>query len=161
MQLPESEYMEKPKSIPEGDNIMLVDVQQTAAAFGGRTDAGGATKAIGANTAKAGFSSFDVVMHESGHMLGFDERYTLGGLASLPGDIMAATGAGKQIAPVHFGDLARFALFTTINGQVNTSQTISAGVSVEAPGYNPAAMGPQQMMESGPDPSVTDVHREK
>lgn len=161
MNLPTGEYMPKPESIPVGDNIMQVDSRLTAADLGSHGNAGGATPGIGANTGKAKYGTFGVVMHESGHMLGFDERYTLGGLVSLPGDIMAAQGAGEQIAPVHFGDLARHALFTTINGQVNTTQTIRAGVSVEAPGYDPDAMGLKGMMESGPDPSVTNVRREE
>jgi RHS repeat-associated protein len=160
MNLPEHEFMEKPSFIAEGDNILQVDSRLTSAALGGHGNRGGVTNVIGGNSAKSLYGAFGVVMHESGHMLGFDERYTLGGYASLPGDIMAAHGAGEQIAPVHFGDLARFALFTTINGQVRNTQFVRAGVSLEADGYDPAAMSVEEMMTSGYDPAVSNVRRE-
>ncbi len=148
-------FARKPASLPEGDNVLFVNVNTPtdalAAGLGGHSkgDAGAVRD-----------TRFFVVMHEAGHFLGYDERYTAGGYCSLTGDIMGGHGAGEFIAPVHFGELARYALTWSNNGQIENPRQIEGRCELEPIGYRPETMNCEQMFNSGSDPSVTAIRTE-
>lgn len=142
------DYPDKPNFIPEGDNIILIDAKLPGVKVA-------KTKDLGANTAKSAYSNSVILGHETGHLLGFDERYKMGGLFNLNGDIMAGGNAGERIDPLHFDDLANRAI--KILGEMKQITTVIK----EGFHFDDTKMTSKEAIMDGGSKNISNLHKEK
>lgn len=149
-------------NLPEGHNAMKVDGSQTNSELGTKSDdTFGVTDGVGGKTSRVRSSNFGVIFHETGHHLGFDERYR-GGIFTIKGDIMANDNIGNKIVPFHFEDIAIFALQVVKSyfhkGKLTVTKLFD-GIDSDKNSMNKQSN--LELLNSGPSKNITNLRNEK
>ncbi len=99
------------RGMQEGDNIMLINTSNDL------LEGSNGFTHIGGNEGMSN-GTFHTIMHETGHMLGMDERYYPGGYTvhcetggfNMANDIMSNDQYGNEIGAFHFADMLDYAI---------------------------------------------------